>query len=67
MCHTGTSVSNNWGEFDRVVYIGGQSGQTTRFDDVFVFDSAKFQKINPLLNKQAATTPSSAVINQPPT
>jgi hypothetical protein len=69
MCHTGTSLpsvyfpssgreedGNGWQEsdnYDRVVYIGGQSGQTTRFDDVYVFNGSKFQKLNDALVKNA--------------
>jgi hypothetical protein len=68
MCHTGTSiiVPNKKGKScpdspNSVVYIGGQSGQTSRFDDVIVFDGKKFVKHNQNLNnlKGAERSPGS--------
>jgi len=47
MCHSGTTVSGSG--IDRIVYIGGQSGQTTRFDDIYLFDGNKFQRVNNVL------------------
>jgi len=47
MCHTGTTVTGNG--IERIVYIGGQSGQTQRFDDIYLFDGNKFQRANNIL------------------
>jgi len=47
MCHTGTTVTGSG--IERVVYIGGQSGQTQRFDDIYLFDGNKFLQVNNVL------------------
>jgi hypothetical protein len=47
--------------FDRVVYIGGQSGQTSRFDDVYLFNGQKFQRLNDTVNSNQEAE------NKPPT
>lgn len=48
--------------FDRIVYIGGQSGQTSRFDDVYLFNGNKFQKLNDAINNNSGDNPD----NKPP-
>jgi N-acetylneuraminic acid mutarotase len=42
MCHTGVTTPDG----TSLLLIGGQSGQTTRFDDVFQFDGSKFHSLN---------------------
>jgi len=47
MCHSGTSVSGSG--IERIAYVGGQSGQTQRFEDIYLFDGNKFQRVNNVL------------------
>lgn len=63
MCHTGLSINinsnnslNNNHQSNAIIYIGGQNGQTNRFNDIYLFDGLKFIHQNPLLNS----------INKPP-
>jgi len=50
MCHTGTTSADS----NCVVYIGGQSGQTTRFDEIFQFDGKQFTALNPMMKSAGA-------------
>jgi N-acetylneuraminic acid mutarotase len=46
MCHTGASTPDG----NSIVYIGGQCGQTQRFDEIFQFDGKQFTALNSLMN-----------------
>jgi len=46
MCHTGASSPDG----NSILYIGGQCGQTQRYDDIFRFDGKQFTALNSQMN-----------------
>jgi len=46
MCHTGASSPDG----NSILYIGGQCGQTQRYDDIFRFDGKQFVALNSQMN-----------------
>jgi len=53
---TNSSTNSGNSVYNSIVYIGGQSGQTSRFDDIYLFDGQKFIRQNTLLKSSSNAT-----------